>query len=408
LLGATILLRNELLIAALAFGAVIALYELRVRKTEGAGARGYLRSYGIPLAVVLALAGGAYWRSHVQGSYLRAVFQEKSKLALCTAYAANYGQRHPSRFSGNPFTDCQPVMQQVFGRSLPSVRQAVVANPHAFTLFAGWNAREVPSAIALGLFAATPAANNPGYTTVTLRSGYALALSILVGMVLLAGVAVGWRDREFWLRQWLPPRRWAVAALASFVAGNLFVVVFTERPWTEYTFSLTVTALLCVGLSVAALLRRVVTARVLALVAVVVTVVLAATVPPYYHRGPRPLRDAVNRLHSFRKALEQPGTTLVAPSPLSQPTCLYLAPTYGRFCHGVDWGVLRTQVRPAKPAARVLSAAKVDVIYADATMVDDPALADLLAAPRAHGWRQVASGSGRDGPWRILTRLGTR
>jgi hypothetical protein len=291
-------------------------------------------------------------------------------------------------------------MQQVFGRPLPSVAQAAKANLNAMVSFVGWNLREVPSAIALGLFDASPGGDNPGYTVVNLRNRFAAVLSILVGIVLIAGSVMLVRDWEFW-RQWLARRRWAVIVLGSIVIGNVLVVIGEERPWTEYTFALTVGALFVIGVCLSALLRRLVSMRVLAVLAAGATIVLAAAIPPFYHPGPRPVHDGVQRLNVVRDTLDAPGAVMVAPG-LGQSMCLYLARSFEHYCNAQVWPVLRTQVSRSRSVETVLAKTKASVIYADTTLVSDPLLKRFFAAPRKYGWRQIAGGIGSDGPWRVL------
>lgn len=398
LLGAALLARNELLIPALIFAAAIV---VRERHGQRASALTYARAYGIPLVIVGLLTAGAYWRSDVQGSRFVHELRIKHELNLCQAYAFNYQQRHPTRFTGNPFIDCRPLMKHTFGRSLSSLPRAVVANPRAIAAFVAWNFRLLPSGLQISLFNATATGDNPDYVPPKRHRGYALVLSLAALAVLIAGLMAVRRDWEFWQQQWRP-RAWAWLVLGS-VAAATVIVVLTQRPRAEYMYGLTVGVLALVGASVAALLRRVGGARFLAPAAAVVTLSLLVVLPSYYTSRPRPIHDGVERLHVVRQTLDRRGSVLITVSNTTE-LCFYLARGISDHCTAPDWSKLRAQVRPDKGFPSVLNRARADVIYADAAMITDPLMAQLLADPRRYGWRQVTAGTGHDGPWRILSR----
>ncbi len=71
LVGATLLLRNETLIATIIFLITILVHEVRARRRNEVQVTAYLRAYGIPLAIVCLLVAGTYWRSEVQGHAVR-------------------------------------------------------------------------------------------------------------------------------------------------------------------------------------------------------------------------------------------------------------------------------------------------------------------------------------------------
>jgi hypothetical protein len=137
--------------------------------------------------------------------------------------------------------------------------------------------------------------------------------------------------------------------------------------------------------------------------AVAVTLGLIAFVPSYYHREPRPLHDAVERLQPVRAKLHTPGSVLIA-SRLNEETCFYLADSFDRECTSPLWATLAARTTSGIPLGKVLDQAKATVIYADPSLLGDPSIAKLAAAPGRYGWRLVASGSGEDGPWRVLVR----
>jgi hypothetical protein len=197
-------------------------------------------------------------------------------------------------------------------------------------------------------------------------------------------------------------RAWALTMLASVAVATL-AIVSTETPWTEYMYGLTVCVLALAGFCLSALVRRIGATRLLAPFAAGLTIVLIAALPSHYRPGPRPIYDGVRHLGVIRDQLDQPGSVLVA----SQDTnyiCNYLARSYDRVCGFDEWPTLQAELGPRTSLRLVLKRAGATAIYADASMLADPTLAGLLARPGAYGWRQVAAGSGIDGPWRVLVR----
>ena len=402
LLASTLLLRNELSIATLILLASIVVFEVRSRRTRRDPAATYLRAYAIPLVIVALLAGGMYWRSHVQGSELRPVINVKHDLNMCQVYAFNFQQRHPARFRGNAFTECAPLMQQTFGRPMPSLLQAAVANPRAIAGFVKWNLQLFPSGVQVALFGATSSGYQPDYPPVEAHRGYALLVSLLVlGLLLGALIVVTRRRRWPWRRPPTPLHPWALLVLAA-VAVTTLVVVVTQRPRPEYMYGLTVGLMLLTGASVSTLLQVRGWTQFAGAVAVAVAVALVIALPSQYRRGPRPLHDAVERLHIVRRTLQSPSSVLIARE-LNFETCSYLAGSF-RSCTSPDWGSLQAQLATGMPIGRVLDKARATVIYADAPLLADPSFARLLASPQRYGWRVLSGGSGETGPWRILVR----
>ncbi len=400
LAGGTLLLRNELVIATAVVAVAIGVSEVRERRVRRVPLSAYARAYGVPLAIVFLLAAGAYWRSVVQGHDVQIASRAKHELNMCQVYAFNYQQRHPSKFVGNPFIDCAPLMQRVFGRPLPTAFQATTANPRAVVDFVAWNTRLLPSGLQVALFSATVTGDNPGYFPVKNRRPYALVLSIIVLAVMVAGLMVILRDREFWRREWLPPRAWAIVVLGA-VAITTLVVALTQRPRPEYLYGLTVGLVALVGLCTCALLRRIGGTEVVAPLAVGLIVVLGIALPSYYQPGPRPIHDALERLQVIRERLQEPGSVLVT-SGYGYEICSYLADTASRYCTSPSWAELKARVTGATSIRDVLDQAKVTAIYADPLLQADPVLAQVLGSPRSAGWRKIAAGTAADGPWSVL------
>jgi hypothetical protein len=403
LLGTTLLLRNEMLITTIIFASAIAVHEIRERRQHNVPFAIYMRTFGVPLAIACLLAGGFYWRSFDQGHNASLSFSAKEKISIDQAYAFNYQQRHPTKFTGNAFTEYRPLLRQVFGKSEPSLLQAAIADPRAIGGFVLWNVRLLPSGLQVALFNATSTGDQPDYPLVKTHENYALVLSIVVLLLLFAGAWSMRRESQFWRREWLPPRAWVVVLFVAEVVTTLFVVLIEQRPRPEYMYGLTIGIMALAGVCLTALLRRVNGTRFIAPVAIVLPLMLVIALPSYYTRGPRPILDAVNRTQVVRAKLQQPGSVLIA-AQFNFEICAYLAETYSRNCTSPSWSTLQAQLASGAPIQGVLTRAKATAIYAESLLLGDPSIARLVAAPRLYGWRQVAGGVGEDGPWHVLVR----
>ncbi len=404
LVGSAALIRNELILSAGLFAVALVFYEIRQRAVHTTPISTYVRAYGIPILVMSLLVGGVYSRSYFQGHQMQLAFEEKQELNLCEAYAFNYQQRYPSRVI-EPFPECPRIMRHDFGSPMPSMITAVEANPRAMAGFVAWNAQLLPSGLQVALFNATSTKKNPSYRPVEEKRNYALVLSLALIAVLVAGSVALYRDRNFWLRKWLPSRRWPLGLLGIVMISTL-IVALTERPWADYIYGLTFGILAMTGLCCSALLRSLRGSRFAALVVCVLTVVLIVILPSYYTPAPRPLDAAVDHAQLISSQLQRPGSVLVTDED-GTDICSYLAESFDRYCTGITWLSLRAQISSSASVGTVLKRAKATAIYVDPAMLNDPIIAGLLAAPQAAGWRQVAGGNGPEGPWRILIPSGS-
>lgn len=405
LLAGAVLLRTELVAAAIILAVVVAAYEVRVMRSGRKAPRSsYVRAYVVPLAVALLVIGGTYARSYTQGNQAWQLLQAKEERGFCNFYTSAFQQRHPTRFTGNYWTECQVLMRQVFGRPEPSILQATTVNPRAVAAFLAWNTQLLPGGLQVSLFGASAFENDPGPLPVAESSTYALLLSVVLLLLVIAGLICAVRDGKLAVRQMSAQTLWIAATLASLSIATVLVVL-TTRPWSEYMYGLTASALVLTGAAVLALLRRVGAIHILAPLALLTVAGLIVGLTSMYSRGPRPVYEGVKHLGIAQKQLQRPGSVLVA-SENEVALCNYLAYSYQRKCTPVGWQALQAQVTPQRSAAQVLDSVHATALYIDAKMLAEPAIAALVAAPRAQGWRQIARGSGPGGPWHVLIRAG--
>jgi hypothetical protein len=402
LLATTILLRNELLLATLIFAGFICVHELRRRHLPRDRGAGRLKAYGVPVLVAIAVAGALYSRSFDQGHQAVLSFRAKQDLNLCQVYAFNYQQRHPTSFTGNAFTECQPLMRQVFGRAEPSFLAATLADPRAMAAFVAWNGRLLGSGLQVSLFNATSTADQPDYRLVETGQGYALVLSLILLALWIAGAAAARRDSRYWRREWFPTRKWILILLGAECVTTL-AVVLSERPRPEYIYSLTISLMAFAGLSVAALLRNTKALRAMAPIAVGAAVTLLAAMPSFYRPAPRPLLDGVQHLEVVASRLQQAGSVLIT-AQQGYELCAYLAATNTRHCTSPSWPTLEAQLASGTSIEAALNQANATAIYVEPVLMADPSIAKLVSSPQRYGWRELASGTGDGAPWHILVR----
>ena len=147
--------------------------------------------------------------------------------------------------------------------------------------------------------------------------------------------------------------------------------------------------------------------RVLAPIALATVLILIVVLPSIYRPGPRPIYEGVQHLQVVRKQLQRPGSVLVAEGNYNA-LCNYLAYSYQRECNPIPWASLRSQLGPRTTLGQILDRAHAAAFYVEGGMLTEPAVAKLVAAPRAQGWRQVAQGNSLSGPWRVLVPLGSQ
>jgi hypothetical protein len=403
LLGTTALLRNEVLITALIVIVCAIVYELHARRLHKTRRPRAPFAYGIPLLVIVVIVGFGYWRSFDKGHSAVLAFRSKQDLNLCQAYAFNYQQRHPNKFTGNAFTECQPLMRQVFGHSEPSFLAATIADPRAMAAFVAWNGKLTASGLQVALFNATSTGDQPDYPLVETHRVYALILSLIMLALWISGALAVRHDWKYWRSDWFPKHKWISIVLVAECVTTL-TVMLSERPRPEYMYALTVSLMALTGLSATAVLRRVGAARVAAPIATAGMVVLLVVMPSYYHAGARPLKNGVQRLEPVVARLHRPGSVLIA-AQYNFELCSYLAATYMRHCTSPSWTGIETELNAAGASVpAVLNKAHATVIYAETLLLTTPAIAKLVADPARAGWKQVAGGTGAEGPWHVLVR----
>jgi hypothetical protein len=403
LAASTVAVRNEFSIIALIVGIAYLWHERRAARHDARLTPTAVgRTYGVAAASVALVVVGFYALSSVQGADLRREFRRKHTLNVCQMYAFNYQQRHPS-WQHSPWTECQPLMAQQFGKPMPSFMEAVTSNPKAMAAYFAWNIHLVPYGTQLSLFNSASGRDNPDYAPADFPRRRALALSALVSAFVITGAVLAWRDRNRWWTAWLLHRRWPLLVLgaSSLVACG---VMLMQRPRPSYTFALTLSMMLVVGISATVIARRLAVIERLSALAPVCALALLVLVPPHYHSGPRPLRDAYEALRPFASALRAPHAVL-ATTGYSSEICNYVAQEEkATSCPSLLWASVQEAAARTGSFGEALNELKATVIYADDLMLRNPLAQTFFAFPGGDGWRVAASGQAGGRPWQVLLR----
>jgi hypothetical protein len=412
LLGAAVLQRNEIIIAAIVWLVICLLYEGWARRRAGRAGEApppiarLLTPFGIATAVVVLLTALALTRARHDLSASQWVHraQYKQDLALCQHYAVGYQQRHHADPTPG-WVDCRSFMQRDFGRQLPSFFEALASNPSAMGGHFRWNATLSPYALQLALFDRTSGSefHDPDYVTVKTGSWLALVGSvILLGFVAL-GLRLLWERRGSWWRDWIRARAWGWALVGCAAFLGVWVAL-TTHPRPAYLFPLNFALFAGIGLSAMAVAQRWPGLGRLRAAIPVAALLLFLLVPSHYQRGyANPLsgqgRGAaamVSRLEPYRDKLRGRETVLLGPH--SFEACQYLLPE--NPCQGARAGLL-------DPAGGNTSAwldrNRVDLIYADESILVDETSRIALATLERDGWRRVAPAD-RSADWVFLER----
>lgn len=406
LLAATVLMRNEVAVAVAVWTVAWIVYEVRARRRgDGTEPRRLLRSAVLPTLGVAALTA-AVALSSAEGDFVHR-FNEHAELSNCQAYAVGYQQRNDD-FKGNPFTGCARLMERDFGKPMPSMADALRANPGAIGAHYLWNTRLLPYGLQLMLFDRISAGGqnrDPDYISVRARSSAAFVGSVLLIVFVVGGLVLLWRDRRRWWENWLAERAWGWMALGA-LAGTAVIAALWQRPRPEYLYVLSVGILALIGMCAMAYADRwPATKRIRAAIpiaALLLVVLLPAHftsgyVTPQVDRPGRPQKEMVDRLYPIRTELRGDDVKLLATS--AGAGCAYLGGDDP--CKQVFWKPILAGERSGA-VAEALAARRVDFIYLDEVELQRPYFQEVVREAEAAGWTRAPISSGQ--PWLLLRR----
>lgn len=259
LLASSFLVRNELLPAVIALVLICIGWDFWLHhiSKQKFSIKAYCVNYGLPVLTALTSVCLFYWRSHIKFPELSGVAATKHTLNVCQIYAFGYQQRHLD-WSGkaSPWTACMELMQRQFGKELPTLTEALKANPSAMIEHFLWNFSLALNGIQVSLFNATSGQVNPDYAPVHLNASWVILPTLLLGFLIITGLFLLYRERKFWWNFWLRERALSWLLLIPISAVSAFVVIPMQRPRPSYLFSLTILLMAIAGMSLFVVTRR--------------------------------------------------------------------------------------------------------------------------------------------------------
>lgn len=414
LLGSAVVVRNEIIIAAIAWLAICVVYEWRARRRERS--RGgtpvpvarVLTPFSIATLAVVVLALLTIWRARDPQPVPHWVesAQDKQNLALCQHYAVGYQQRHHAN-TQTGWLDCEAFMRRDFGSPMPSFYEAIASDPAAMASHFGWNTTLFPYALQMALFNRSSGSefHNPDYVDIPTGSWAALLGSIAVLALVVVGVRLLWSRRHWWWRAWFSERAWGWAVLVCAAILGTWVAI-TTHPRPAYLFSLNFVLFAVVGVSAMAIAERWPRLKRIRPAIPIVALALFLLVPAHYHRGysnpiygtGRITDTIVSNLDPYRDYLRGHDTTLLANR--SYETCNYVIPEDD--CEGAPIGFFGPE---GTNEDIWLNEHSIDLIYADPSLLANASVRQEIARlQREGGWERIAPSDPTSADWIFLGR----
>ncbi len=280
LLLTTVLVRNEYSALFILCLVAIAGYEFYAYRKQGRSLslKTYLFAYGLPVVTVFLITGVFYARATNKYPQFTEDLEAKHTLNVCQIYAYNREQQGDS-WDGNPWTECQSLIERDFGRPAVSFSQAFFLNPRAILEHIWWNIKLIPSGTQLALFNYYGGGTNPDYMLARhspLVWGpflLVLGLSVVGAMTYFIIPA---------LRKRLPIEN-AFAWFLMLSAALLVVgIIMMQRPRPSYMFPYSLFIMALAGLGLHRLFEFTRTSNIVKALLPFTGILLILFVPPYY------------------------------------------------------------------------------------------------------------------------------
>lgn len=408
LTAATVLVRNETIVAVALLGAACAFWEWhgwrRSTNSERFHWRQLVLAYSVPLCVAFLAWLFVCTRSAQTYSEVQMALEGKHTLNMAQVFAFGYQQRHPD-WTPSPWIAYHDLMVAHFGAERLSLSQMLVRNPRAVLEHFWWNWTLAPNGFQVLLFNATSGSVNPDYAAVCIHSGRAAALTALLLSCWLAGlVALVW-DWRFWWEAWLQPRAWGWLGMFA-VAAVAIPVITTQRPRPSYLFGLSVFIMAATAMCFWMITYRWRWSRPLSRCLPLAMVTLIILVPPYFQpmagRSYRPLRELVGRLQSFDVAPAEGAVPLLGDYASELAAYVWKKRTV------LNYDILRTSWPAGMRLEQLLAERQVDLLYLNESMLEhlesehgQDGAAFVSALPPA-GWRLLGHGDIPGDRWRYF------
>jgi hypothetical protein len=335
-----VLVRNEYSALFILWLFAFAGYEVYVYRREkpSSGLKAYLAAYGLPVLVASLIIGAFYVKSQAGGySEIKKVFQIKHTENVCQIYAYNRRQQGDS-WQGNPWNDCQDIIERDFGQQSVTFAQAFFLNPRAILEHIWWNIKLIPSGTQLALFNYYGGGPNPDYMRARQSPlvwvPFLFALGISAFAVIKCFIIPGLKNRRSIENKFV----W----LLLFSAALLIVgIMMMQRPRPSYMFPYTIFIMALTGLGLHGLFELMHISQAVKVLCPMAGILLILFVPSYYdadyinyygYKG-QPLRHSYKRIapHIKSASINSPAV-IVNPAGDYTDLCNYL----GLNCRTLD------------------------------------------------------------------------
>ena len=292
----------------------------------------YLQGYGLPLLIGLLIIGAFYARATPQYPEIKKHIASKRTLFVCQNYAYNRKQQGDP-WKGDPWAECQSLIERDFGRPAVTFSQAFFLNPGAVLKHVWWNIKLIPSGTQLALFNYYADGPNPDFMGA--KRSKIVWVPFLMALGLCAFAVTG---RFIVSNSKKSPSTDNIFAWLLMFSAALMVlsVIIMVRPRPSYMFPYSVFFMALTGLGLHKLFEILSLSSIVKTWGPIVGILLIIFVPPYYDPGytnhfgykGQPWRETYERIvpHIDRGPINSPSAIAI-PAGNYESLCNYLGVT---------------------------------------------------------------------------------
>jgi hypothetical protein len=407
LLGTTLLVRLETLIAAGCFFVICAIHECRCLRTDlslSKLARVIVANL-VPLAILCGIVLWFCSRSTMGFEDARFMLRGKETATAGQWFAFGFQHRHPE-WTGSPWSDYPALETRVFGACDLTPIGMIRKNPREFFAHVLWNFSMTPAALQLSFF--NCAAGNVDFDINPLLkygSPMAWVWTALLGAILGSGFLLGWREREKW-KGWLARRKLGWMAMLSVVIGAPFILI-TSPPRPEIFLCDTICLMAVVGMAAMIISNRfhqpAWSGAIIPIVLIAALIFTPRHFPKTGHQLP-PLAEVYERLRPYESLINTSENVCLQSRPEIN---FYIGHNSGRMPAYQDFHLIRGE---GEPLAAALDRQGVTLFYLDRRGVwlfgkqHTEALRQFINEPGKWGWRVVHDENTTHAKWTLFQR----
>jgi hypothetical protein len=327
------LVRSEYTLLFMIWLFLFVCYELYAfRQKKAYSLKTYLLGYVLPLLLVLFILGGFYARAISQYPEIQRDIQAKRTLFVCQNYAYNRKQQGDA-WQGDPWTECQELIERDFKSSAVTFSQAFSLNPGSILKHIWWNIRLIPSGTQLALFNYYSGGPNPDFMRAQKSPLVWLPFVLAIGLCIYAA-ATGFILPFFKKNR---PAENVFAWLLMFSSALMVLAaIIMARPRPSYMFPYSIFLMALSGLGLGKLLERISIDSILKPLTPIGAILLILFVPSHYdsdyinhyHSKGQPWRETFEQIapHINRGTINSPAI-IVIPTGNYESLCNYLGVT---------------------------------------------------------------------------------